>query len=405
MDIFIARQPIFDRSNNVVAYELLYRNNSNNFFDFSVSSNVATSILLLNSYFSYGIDNLIGNETAYINFSKSLINNDIPLLLDEKNVVIELLEAIKPDYYFINKLKVLKENGYKIALDDFTFCYPYEELINLADILKVDFLLNTKEQILHISYKYKKLGKILLAEKIETNEMFLWAKKLGFDLFQGYYFSKPVTIKRNIIPGSAYQYFRIISKINSEDPDFKEIASIIETDVSLTYKLLKLINSRFSLVSNVSSVQHALAILGINSFTKWLNLAIIQNTAIHKTPEIVKTALIRSRFMEMVALESSLKKHTDEIILIGILSIIDALLEMPMEKILDELPLSNEIKNTLLGKQTQYGVILNMVKTYERGDFNNLNNLCSTINFEVNKLPHIYCNSVKWGEELFDYMQ
>lgn len=405
MDVFVARQPIFDRDNNVVAYELLYRNSSNNFFDYTISSNMATSILLLNSYFSFGIDNLINDELTYINFSKSLIENDIPLLLNEKNIIIEVLETIKPDLFFINKIKFIKENGYKIALDDFTYYYPYDELIELADILKVDFIKNTKAEILHIYTKYKEQGKVLLAEKVETHEEYLWAKKLGFDLFQGYFFSKPVILKRNILPDSAYQYFRIISKINTDEPDFKEIAAIIETDVSLTYKLLKLINSRFTLVNNVSSVQHGLAILGIDAFSKWLNLAIIQNISTHKTPEIIKTALIRSRFMEIVASGSYLKKHKAELIMIGILSIIDVLLGMSMEDVLNELPLNLEIKNTLLGKKTQCSVVYDMIKLYEQGEFKSLLPLCSIINIEINKLPEIYCKSVKWADELFEYMQ
>jgi EAL and modified HD-GYP domain-containing signal transduction protein len=405
MDVFVARQPIFDRSNHVIAYELLYRTNENNFFDHSVSSNIATSILLMNSYYSFGIDNLIGNRFAYINFSKALIENDIPLLLDESHVVIELLENIKPDNHLLNKLAYFKERGFKIALDDFTFHYPYTELIDLADIIKVDFLNNTLEEIIGIFLKYKKQGKILLAEKVESYDLYLWARKVGFDFFQGYYFSKPVIMKKTALPDSAYQYFRLVEKLNAQEPNYKEIAGIIETDVTLTYKLLKLINSRFSLVNNISSIQHGLAIIGINSFKKWLSLAMLQNIATLKTPEIVKIAIIRSQFMETVARESSLRKHTEEITFVGILSVIDVLLEATMIDILHNLPLSDEVKNTLLGEDTDYATIFNILKLYEVGDFHDLVNLCDRIHFDSNKLPKIYCSSVKWAEDLFEYMQ
>lgn len=405
MDVFVARQPIFDRSNKVVAYELLYRTNENNFFDFSVSSNIATSILLMNSYYSFGIDHLIGDRLAFINFSKALLENDIPLLLDENHVVIELLETVKPDQSLINKLNYIKERGYKIALDDFTYHYPYEELINMADILKVDFLNNSLEQIIEIYLKYKKQGKTLLAEKVETYELYLWARKVGFDFFQGYYFSKPVLMKRNALPGSAYQYFRLMDKLNVEEPNYKDIASIIETDVTLTYKLLKLINSRFSLVSNVSSIQHGLAILGLNTFRKWLSLAMLQNISTHKTPEVVKIAMIRSQFMEKVAKESSLKKYAEEVTFVGILSVIDVLLEAPMEEILKNLPLSDKIKATLLGEDNDYNIIFKILKAYENGSFNQLEPLCESIYFDSNKLPKIYCTSVKWSEDLFEYME
>ncbi|PKM50633.1 MAG: hypothetical protein CVV02_10115 [Firmicutes bacterium HGW-Firmicutes-7] len=405
MDVFVARQPIFDRSNRVYGYELLYRTNENNFFDNSVSSNVATSILLMNTYYSFGIDYLISNQLAFINFSKALVENDIPLLLDEKNVVIELLENIKPDHHLLNKLCYLKERGFRIALDDFTFHYPYDELINLADIIKVDFLNNTLDEIMQIFLKYKKQGKILLAEKVESYELYLWARKVGFDYFQGFYFSKPILEKKNMLQDSAYQYFRLIEKLNADEPNYKEIASIIETDVTLTYKLLKLINSRFSLVTNISSVQHGLALLGINAFKKWLSLAMLQNIATLKTPEIVKIAMIRSQFMEKIARESSLKNSSEEITFVGILSVIDVLLEAPMKDILHNLPLSEEVKNTLLGGDTQYGIVLKILKTYELGDFENLPNICEQIHFDSNKLPKIYCKSVKWAEDLFEYMQ
>ncbi len=405
MDVFVARQPIFDRNDKVVAYELLYRTDEKNFFDESVSSNIATSILLMNSFYSFGIDHLIGGETAYINFSKALVENDIPLLLDEKLVVIELLEGIKPDMFFINKVKYLKERGYSIALDDFTHNFPYDELIELADILKVDFLKNTSEQIIRICSKYKKLGKILLAEKVETYEEYIWAKKNGFDFFQGYFFSRPLLMKRKALNDSAYQYFRLLEKLNVPEPNYKEIAHIIEIDVTLTFNLLKVINSRFSFVNNVTSIQHGLSILGINSFKKWVSLAMMQNVATHKTSEIIKTALIRSSFMEKVALSSNLRSHSDEITFVGILSVIDVLLESPMEEIVKILPLHNDVKDTLMGKETRYSSVFNILKCYERGSFNDLNEYCQIIAFDINQLPKIYCNSIKWAEDLFEYMQ
>lgn len=405
MDVFVARQPIFDRNDKVVAYELLYRTDENNFFDESVSSNVATSILLMNSFYSFGIDNLIGDETAYINFSKALIENDIPLLLDEQHVVIELLEGIKPDQLFINKIKYLKERGYLIALDDFTHNYPYNELIDLADILKVDFLKNTGEQIIKICAKYKKLGKILLAEKVESYEEYIWAKKNNFDYFQGYFFSRPLLMKRKTLNDSAYQYFRLLEKINANEPNYKEIAHIIEIDVTLTYNLLKLINSRFTLISNITSIQHGLSILGINAFKKWLSLAMMQNVATHKTSEIIKTALIRSYFMEKVAYASNLRKYAEEITFVGILSVIDVLLESSMEDILEKLPLSLEVKDTLLAKDTSYSNVYNILKAYEAGNFYDISEYCQIIYFDINQLPKIYCDSIKWSEDLFEYMQ
>lgn len=405
MDVFVARQPIFDREHKVVAYELLYRRGEHNYFDGSVSSNVATSILLMNTYYSFGINNLTDNCTAYINFSKALIENDIPLLLDEKQVVIELLEEIKADFFFTNKVKYLKEKGYTIALDDFVASDLNSELLELADIIKVDFLLNTKEETRRIAQHCKNLGKILVAEKIETEEMYEFAKKIGYDLFQGYFFCRPSVMKSKTISDSVYQYTRLMEKLSEPEPDYGEISSIIEVDVTLTYKLLKLVNSRFSLVSNVKSVRHALSILGIYAFTKWLSLAIIQNNVTHKNSELIKISMIRAHFMELITAESVLKDYASEVTLIGILSAIDVLLETPMHVVVKSLPLSEEIKETLMGQPTVFSPIFKIVMDYEQGLFESINELCETIRFDSNLLPDMYVEAVKWAEDLYDYMQ
>lgn len=405
MDVFVARQPIFDRDLSVVAYELLYRKSEANYFDGSVSSNVATSVLLMNSYYSFGINNLIDSGKAFINFSRALIENDIPMLLSEHNVVIELLEDIRPDYFFMNKLRYIKSQGYTIALDDFVAADLESELLDLADIVKVDFILNTPEEVKKIFYKCKLMGKILLAEKVETNEVFLWSKKLGFDLFQGYFFSKPSIMKSKTVNDSVYQYIRLMEKLNMPEPDYKDIAGIIEVDVILTYKLLKLVNSRFGLVQNISSIQHALSILGISAFRKWLSLAIIQNNISQKTSELVKISMLRSHFMESIAQASILKQHVQEITLIGILSSVDVLLEIPMDVIVNSLPLSNAIKDTLLGRVSLYSDVLATVIAYEQGRFDDLIPHSANIHFDHNKLPTFYTESVRWAEDLFNYMQ
>jgi len=150
MDVYVARQPIFDNDKNVIAYELLYRDDDKNFFDLSVASNIATSILLMNSYISFGIDNLVDDAKAFINFEMNLIKYDIPLLLDHNKIVIELLEDIVPDKIFMDKIKMLKSKGYTIAVDDYVEGYAFDDLVELADIIKVDFFGNTQEEIKRI---------------------------------------------------------------------------------------------------------------------------------------------------------------------------------------------------------------------------------------------------------------
>jgi c-di-GMP-related signal transduction protein len=404
MDIFIARQPIFDRLNNVYAYELLYRTGEVNSFDQSVTDNVATSILLMNSHFNFGIEHLVGKSKAFINFDLHLIKADIPRLLNKDNVVIELLETIVPDRSFIRKIKELKALGYTIAIDDFVEGYEYEEVINICDIIKVDFFGNTEEQIKAICKKYKAQGKLMLAEKVETLEVYEWAKKIGFDLFQGYFFSKPAIVKSKGMHDNAIQYIKLIEELAAPEPDYKRISRIIEVDITLTYKLLKLVNSSYSLVTNIESITHALSILGIKSFEKWLSLATVQNLGSEKPSEIVKISMIRSHFLEAIALKSHLKKHASDLSLIGILSVIDVLLEKPMESIVLDLPLSDNIKRSLLLEDNTYSPILQIAFAYEKGDFHLLESPCSSINYDIKQLSKDYAHAVIWAEDLFKYM-
>jgi len=405
MDIFIARQPIFDRSEKVIAYELLYRTNEKNFFDGSISSDIATSILLMNSYFSFGLENLIGEEKAFINFDHKLIETEIPRLLNKDLVVIELLEDIKPDRAFIDKIIALKKEGYIIALDDYVFGYKYNELTAIVDIIKVDFFENTSRQITLIAKKWKAMGKLLLAEKVETKDIYEWAIKLGFDYFQGYFFSKPAVIKGKKISDHAFQYIQLLEELNKEEPNNKVISKIIETDVTLSYKLLKLVNSSFSLSNQISSINHALAILGSSAFRKWLSLAMVQNLGSDKPSELIKTSMIRSALMGNIAEHTAYKAVSEELNLVGILSVLDALLDKPMEEIVLTLPLSDNIKNALLLEESPYLNFCLIILAYEKGEFSKLDELCATINYDTKRLPQAYYEAIKWADDLFAVMQ
>lgn len=405
MDVFVARQPIFDLEYNVLAHELLYRQNEKNFFDQSIKAHVATSILIMNSYYTFGINNLVGDGKAFINFDKSLIESEIPMLLDNNKIVVELLEDIVPTGKFMAKINRLKENGYTIAIDDYVEEYPYDELVDLSDIIKVDFLRNDKEKIIRIVQQWKPKGKILLAEKVETQEIYEWAKGLGFDLFQGYYFSKPAMMKGKSVSSSPFQYIQILGELGALEPDYKRIAGIIETDLSLTYKLLKLVNSKFSSENKITSILHGLTILGIDAFEKWFNLAMVQHLSEGKPSELLKISMTRAKFMELLAINSGLKPYANQAMLVGLLSVIDALLEKSMNLVLKELPLLEEIKRALLLLPSKFSQIYSLVLLYEKGEFEKAFELNQKIGASPAATAEYYYSAVHWSEELFVFMQ
>lgn len=405
MEVYVARQPIFNIDNEVFAYELLYRQNENNYFDQSVTSKVATSLLLMNSYYTFGIDKLVGAGKAFINFDKNLIDAEIPLLLDKNKVVVELLEDIIPDQHFVNKVKKLKEAGYTIAIDDYVEGYEYMELVELSDIIKVDFFGNTPAQIADIARTWKFSEKILLAEKVETQEIFEWAKDLGYELFQGYYFSKPKMVKGKRINDSTFQFVQIMDELGRKEPNYKNIAAIVETDVNLTYKVLKLANNNFTASTRINSITHALSILGIQAFEKWVSLAMVQNLSDNKPQELVKISMTRGKFMELVALNTKLKPKANEMMLVGILSVIDALVDKPMEEAMEELPLGESIKKTLLMEETPYSTIYNLILRFEKGEFEEEYNSADYYNISYSDISKHYYEAIEWAEFMFEIMK
>ena len=399
MDVFVARQPIFNRDKEIVAYELLYRNSLKNFFDPSVSSSKATSILITNSHINIGMDNLVEDKYAFINFDSTLINNDIPSLLNKDSVVIEVLEDVKPDRVFLSNLLALKKQGYKLALDDFTLDYPYQNTIPLYDIIKVDFMLAGLDGAKKIMDKYKNGKRKFLAEKIETVSEFNTALDMGYDYFQGFFFSKPEIIQGKAATSINMQFLKLKEEINKNEVDFNNISKIIESDIGLSYKLLRLVNS-FSLNSQVSSIRHALAILGVKEIEKWLNFIMISDFVADGADEVVRLSIIRSRFAELIAEHSNQPQMKYQASLVGLFSMIDVVMGKPFDKIFKEIPMSQHVKDAITNKPTSplYDMF-QVVLSYENADWDTLDNYTSKLLLNSSEIPDLYFESVSWANK------
>ena len=369
MDIFLARQPIFNRNQHVVGYELLHRSCSKNYF-MGIDGDLATSELISNAFLDIGIDKITRGKRAFINFTRKLLEDETALFLPKNSVAIEILEDVEPENTVLDACKKLKKLGYTLVLDDCDFTNNCEEFLDLVDIVKIDFQRVKIQNKAGISSFFSGRDNKMLAEKVETVKDYNMAMDYGFDLMQGYFFCKPVVLSSKGMPANKLQSMRLLQEIYKQEMDFDKIEKLIKEDASLSYKLLRCINSlAYATRFKISSIRQAMALLGQKEMIKWASLACLHSLSSDKPDELLITAIARARFCETMALEAKLEGKSSEYFIIGLFSLLDTFLDRPMEEILEELPLMEEIKEALLLFPNEYRVPLDIFLLYERGYF------------------------------------
>lgn len=360
LEIFLGRQPIFNLDEEIVAYELLYRSETKNSFT-QIDSDTATMNVISNAFINMDFEEVTNGKPSFINFTDTLLNDNLLNYLDPKNVVIEVLENVEITEGLIERIQEIKSLGFRIALDDFVMQKDvtlYSKLFQYIDYIKVDFLLASLAERLQIEKIVKeKFPHIqLLAEKVETRHQFDVAVNSGYTLFQGYFFQQPQVIVANDIPANVVQYLQVLTLLRDDEVSMNEISIQIERDISLSYKLLRLINNsgrRQKL--KVRSIKQALLMVGLDDFRRWLFLITMKELPSTNYQdvyhELMKESLFRAKICNMVALKHQHKNHS-EYFLIGLFSLIDTILKRPLDKILYRIPLSEEIVQTLLGSET-----------------------------------------------------
>lgn len=400
-NVHVARQPIFDAKLNVFGYELLFRNSFINSCD-TLDGDQATLDVITSSFLMIGIDTLTYGKKAFINFTANSLKNNIPAMLPKELIGIEILENITPDEEIINTCKKLKENGYLLILDDFTFNPEYLPLIKLADIIKVDFRSTPSNERKQIIQRLRSYPIKFLAEKVETQEEFQDAIHMGYSYFQGYFFCKPLIVSGKTLPSYKTNYLRILGEINKPELDFKKIEAIIKQDVSLSYKLLKFINSSiFGFKTKISSLQHALTLLGQNELIKWISLIALNGVADDKPGELILNSLIRARFAEKLASAKMSKQRTSDAFLMGMLSHIDVLLDRPLHAVLAEISLDETIKQALLeNEHNQFFILYKLIRTYESGAWEDYSKYVDEFEMSEHDVLKAYRESLIWAHDL-----
>ena len=367
LGVYVGRQPIYDRELMVAGYELLFRDYNAEKANF-VDGDLATSQVILNTFMEIGIERLVGNGMAFINLTRGFILEKFPLPLLHGRVVLEILEDIPIDSDLVNALHNLRESGYQIAIDDVVYPDRVSDILDVADIVKLDLINIDLSRLQEYVSFLRKYDVKLVAEKVETLDVFDLCKSLDFELYQGFFLCRPNIVEGYRIPAARFNILRLLSRLLSPDLEIREVEQIIRQDVSLSYKLLRLINSvYYGRPMNVKSIRQALTLLGILQIRNWASLLFLSKID-DKPRELLVTAMIRGRMCEILA--GAIKyENEDTGFTVGLFSVLDALLDMPLDEILASLPLFDDIKRALLSHDGRLGAVLHCVLAYEHGDW------------------------------------
>jgi len=393
---YVARQPIFDREEKVFGYELLFRDGLENAF---TGDNDEASRATLDRSLLMGLDVLCDGRRAFVNCTRDTLIKGLVTLLPSTITVVEILESVPSDPDVIAACQSLKDAGYLIALDDYVADDPREALAEIADIIKVEMQLTTEEQRLALIKRFGPTRCRLLAEKIETHAEFVRARDQGFVYFQGYFFRRPEMMNTHDMPANRMNYLRMLQEVSRPDLDSGALEKLIKAEASVCYRLLRYLNSAiFGFKSEIHSVRHALSMLGERDVRRWVRLVAAVGAGQETTSDLVLSALVRARFGELL---SARVPHGDsDLFLLGLLSLIDAMLEMPMEEVLEKLPLDHETKAVLLGQPSLLRPVYQLMLARESGEWVASAELSRSLHLDNDDVAGFYWQAQQWAREV-----
>jgi len=395
---YVARQPILDASGQVFGYELLYRAAADA-TSCQDPRELAAARVLNDAVLTLGLDTLTGGRRAFINVTRQMLLDDLVTVLSPETIVVEILENVGCDEEVLTACKRLRERGYAIALDDFTF-ETSGALLPFARYVKVDVLSTPVEERREIE-KAVKTGTKLVAEKVETAESFDEARGLGYHLFQGYYFCRPTTFSGGALSARRLAYARLLAALNKTNVSVNSIEDLIKHDASLTYRVLRCINSAaFGIRREIQSIRQALVLLGLDQVRKWASVWALAGLNGGASSELVTMAILRARSCELVATKVRGADDASEYFLLGLCSLLEAMLGQPMATAVVELPLSDHVRGALLGEENAARSILDAVIAHERGEWDNAIRITRSLSVPDDTLPVAYADSLKWAREL-----
>jgi c-di-GMP-related signal transduction protein len=396
---YVARQPIMDLRGSVHGYELLFRAGPT-MTAFSGDGNAATRTMLDNTVL-FGLEKLTCGRPAFVNCTEEALLGRLVMVLPAEQTVLEILETLKPTSALFEACRDLKKSGFRLALDDFEWTPAWKPFAELADYIKVDRSKTSFEERMQLLRRLKGCKAQLLAERVETQAEFEQLRSEGFTLFQGYYFCRPTLVKNREIPGNRLKHLEMLQILGDEPLDILQMSNLVKLDASLTYRLLRMVNSPlYGTRKEVRSIHNALVLIGDQMFRRVAMLAIASELKGDYPTELLRMAFLRGRFCELAAI--AVGQNPTEQYLLGILSLLNAMMRVPMESLVKGLPLRDEVKKALLGEKNIERGALNWMECYERGEWE----LCDTLTIDMQLpkdiLPEFYTQALTWVEQTMD---
>ncbi|EGR1751930.1 EAL domain-containing protein [Vibrio parahaemolyticus] len=400
---YVARQPIFNRKRQTLGYELLFRDGESNAYPAHIESNRATYRLIVENFLSLGTNPVIASSRCFINFPHQSLVRRLPRSLPKNKIVVEVLETCQPTDDLLDAIRELYREGYLIALDDFTLTPEWRRFLPYVHIVKLDIMAMGLEKACELvkTHLAKRVKYHFLAERVETAEEFEQAKAAGFKFFQGYFFSKPLVSQTKYISPEQVLALQLFREVCAPEPDFDRIESIITQDVALSYKLLRFVNTQITTLEvEISSFRQALIYLGQDKLKQFVSLVVASYISSNKPRELYNLSLQRAQFCELMSRYQPFSHLNEQGFMVGLLSILDAMLDLSIEALVKQLPLSDSVQQALLHRKGEYGVLISLEECYERADWHGVEKLSGQLGLSFEEVKASLSEAVRWSQSV-----
>lgn len=397
-DLFLARQPIFDASGALHGYELLHRRDETGGADLAAGDDQMSSEVIVNAFLSIGIGRIIGDSMAHVNFSRKLLLDGMHRMLSPEQVVVELLPQVEPDADVVAACVEVTQHGFTLVLDDFHFRPEMEPLLGIASIVKVDVLDRSREELAAVVEQLRAWPVRLLAMRVETTAVRDMCLDLGFNLFQGYFFSRPELVAHRELADSPVMMMRLLAMLRDENSSELEVEKAFRGNTALTVKLLRAVNSAAMGGRGIESIKQATRLLGRAELNRWLSLMLVTASKSKNAidDELMHMVMRRARMCETVAIASG-DRRADAFFIVGLFSMLDAVLRAPMADLLRQVDLSREVNEALLERSGPYAPVLNLVEAFERGDWDTVGSIATTLGIDSSVVTESYADAIGWA--------